>query len=114
MTCKQQRPKLSDFPYTLSFLSLFSLFKKGTAAIWEVAAVSFCLLSLWKNTFSRLLRKKSNVWNVGILHKLSVAPLHQTPVPQQLWGTQPRAMNFFERNSRKKYGFYTKKMDAQR
>ena len=47
---KQQRPKLSDLPYTLSFLSLFSLFKKGTAAIWEVAAVSFCLLSLWKNT----------------------------------------------------------------
>ena len=80
----------------------------------EVAAVSFCFLSLWKNTFSRLLREKSNVWNMGILHKLSVAPLRQTPVPQQFWGTQPRAMNFFERNSRKKYGFYTKKMDAQR
>ena len=41
MTCKQQRSKPSDLTYTLSFLSLFSLFKKGPAAIWEVAAGFF-------------------------------------------------------------------------
>ena len=43
ITCKQQRAKPPALPYTLSFLSLFSLFKKATAAMWEVAAVAFCV-----------------------------------------------------------------------